>query len=42
MGWSTYLNSQQYDIDEFRAEFDRIAAHRTGADGGGGRRIGGG
>lgn len=27
MGWSTYLNSQQYDIDEFRAEFDRIAAH---------------
>jgi AhpD family alkylhydroperoxidase len=27
MGWSTYLNSMQYDYDEFTQEFDRIAAH---------------
>jgi len=27
MGWSTFLNSMQYDYDEFVEEFDRIAAH---------------
>ncbi len=27
MGWSTYLNSMQFDYDEFVEEFDRIAAH---------------
>jgi len=27
MGWSTYLNTLQYDHDEFQREFDRIAAH---------------
>jgi len=27
MGWSTFLNSMQYDYDEFAREFDRIAAH---------------
>jgi hypothetical protein len=27
MGWSTYLNSVQYDYDTFVREFDQIAAH---------------
>jgi AhpD family alkylhydroperoxidase len=27
MGWSTYLNSRQFDYDEFVNEFDQIAAH---------------
>ena len=27
MGWSTYLNSMQFDYDEFVEEFDRIADH---------------
>jgi AhpD family alkylhydroperoxidase len=27
MGWSTYLNTMQFDHDEFVEEFDRIAAH---------------
>jgi AhpD family alkylhydroperoxidase len=27
MGWSTYLNTLQYDHAEFELEFDRMAAH---------------
>jgi len=27
MGWSTYLNTMQYDHEEFNREFDRIAAY---------------
>ena len=27
MAWSTFLNGMQYDYDEFRREFDRIADH---------------
>jgi AhpD family alkylhydroperoxidase len=27
MGWSTYLNTLQFDYDEFTAEFDQITAH---------------
>jgi AhpD family alkylhydroperoxidase len=27
MGWSTYLNTLQFDYDRFTEEFDRIAAH---------------
>ena len=27
MGWSTYLNTLQFDYDEFVAEFDQILAH---------------
>jgi AhpD family alkylhydroperoxidase len=27
MGWSTYLNAMAFDYDEFRREFDQIAAH---------------
>jgi AhpD family alkylhydroperoxidase len=27
MGWSTYLNTLQFDYDEFVDEFDRAAAH---------------
>jgi AhpD family alkylhydroperoxidase len=27
MGWSTYLNTLQFDYDEFTREFDQIAAH---------------
>ena len=27
MGWSTYLNSMQYDYDRFTDEVDRISAH---------------
>lgn len=27
MGWSTYLNSMEFDFDEFAREFDQIAAH---------------
>jgi AhpD family alkylhydroperoxidase len=27
MGWSTYLNAMQFDYDDFRREFDQIAAH---------------
>jgi AhpD family alkylhydroperoxidase len=27
MGWSTYLNTLQFDYDAFTDEFDRIAAH---------------
>jgi AhpD family alkylhydroperoxidase len=27
MGWSTYLNTRQFDYDRFKTEFDRIAAH---------------
>jgi AhpD family alkylhydroperoxidase len=25
MGWSTFLNAMQYDFDDFKEEFDRIA-----------------
>lgn len=27
MGWSTYLNTLQFDYGEFTAEFDQITAH---------------
>src|SRR3954449_196636 len=27
MGWSTYLNTLQFDYDQFVHEFDQIAAH---------------
>ena len=27
MGWSTYLNTLQFDYDAFTAEYDQIAAH---------------
>jgi AhpD family alkylhydroperoxidase len=27
MGWSTYLNTLQFDYDAFTAEFDQVAAH---------------
>jgi len=27
MGWSTYLNTLQFDYDQFTAEFDQITAH---------------
>jgi AhpD family alkylhydroperoxidase len=27
MGWSTYLNTLQFDYDQFTAEFDQAAAH---------------
>jgi AhpD family alkylhydroperoxidase len=27
MGWSTYLNTLQFDYDKFVKEFDQIAAH---------------
>jgi AhpD family alkylhydroperoxidase len=27
MGWSTYLNTLQFDYDEFTSEFDQVAAH---------------
>ena len=27
MGWSTYLNTLQFDYDEFTNEFDQVAAH---------------
>ena len=27
MAWSTFLNGMQYDYDDFRREFDRIADH---------------
>ena len=27
MGWSTYLNTLQFDYDAFAAEFDQAAAH---------------
>lgn len=27
MGWSTYLNSMQFDFDAFVDEFDRMSAH---------------
>ena len=27
MGWSTYLNTLQFDYDSFTTEFDQIAAH---------------
>jgi AhpD family alkylhydroperoxidase len=27
MGWSTYLNTLQFDYDRFADEFDRIAEH---------------
>jgi AhpD family alkylhydroperoxidase len=27
MGWSTYLNTMQFDYDKFVREFDQIAAH---------------
>jgi AhpD family alkylhydroperoxidase len=27
MGWSTYLNTLQFDYDEFTREFDQITAH---------------
>ena len=27
MGWSTYLNTRQFDYDEFTRELDQIAAH---------------
>jgi len=32
MGWSTYLNTLQFDYDAFTEEFDKISAHiREGA-----------
>ena len=27
MAWSTYLNTEQYDFDTFKAEFDQITEH---------------
>ena len=27
MGWSTYLNTLQFDYDKFVGEFDQISAH---------------
>ena len=27
MGWSTYLNTLQFDYDRFTSEFDQAAAH---------------
>jgi len=27
MGWSTYLNTRQFDYDQFVREFDQIAEH---------------
>jgi AhpD family alkylhydroperoxidase len=27
MGWSTYLNTLQFDYDQFTDEFDQVAAH---------------
>lgn len=27
MGWSTYLNTRQFDYDRFKSEFDQIAEH---------------
>jgi AhpD family alkylhydroperoxidase len=27
MGWSTYLNTRQYDYDRFKEEFDQIAEY---------------
>jgi AhpD family alkylhydroperoxidase len=27
MGWSTYLNTMQFDYDQFIAEFDQVTAH---------------
>lgn len=27
MGWSTFLNTRDYDYDAFKAEFDQMAAH---------------
>ena len=27
MGWSTFLNTRQFDYDRFKEEFDRIAEH---------------
>ena len=27
MGWSTYLNTLQFDYDAFTAEFDEVTAH---------------
>jgi AhpD family alkylhydroperoxidase len=27
MGWSTYLNTLQFDYDKFTAEFDQVTAH---------------
>lgn len=27
MGWSTYLNTRQFDYDRFEREFDQMAAH---------------
>jgi hypothetical protein len=27
MGWSTYLNTLQFDYDAFTSEFDQMAAH---------------
>ena len=30
MGWSTYLNTLQFDYDQFTAEFDQVVAHVRG------------
>ena len=27
MGWSTYLNTLQFDYDKFAAEFDQVTDH---------------
>jgi hypothetical protein len=27
MGWSTYLNTLQFDYDQFVQEFDQVTAH---------------
>jgi AhpD family alkylhydroperoxidase len=35
MGWSTYLNTMQFDYDRFVAEFDQVVEHaREGAQAG--------
>src|SRR3954463_9104344 len=31
MGWSTYLNTLQFDYDEFVAEFDQVVEHAKSA-----------
>lgn len=27
MGWSTFLNTRQYDFEEFKSEFDAVVTH---------------
>jgi hypothetical protein len=33
MGWSTYLNTLQFDYDEFTREFDQVVEHAKAAAG---------